>query len=167
MKINLAENIHVYPILASTTVTSSTATYTNFVKTKCVGQGMLELELSFGTCSATDSTGDYTITVVESSAGISTDTSYALPFMYRSSTAVGSDNLAAATTASTTGYAVLATAIDNTVQLLYVDMADVTREYVGALVTPSADSTSYIITGAVARFVPRYGQASAIACSTT
>lgn len=167
MKLNLAQAYHVYPLRAPAAVTSATATYTNFVKAKAVGSGMLEIALNFGACSATDSTGDYTITVVESSAGVSTDTSYALPFMYRESTAVGSDSMSAATTASTTGYAVLATGIQNTVQLLYVDMADVSREYVGALVTPSADSTSFIF-GAVARFVPRYAAGSAaIAASTT
>lgn len=164
-KINLAEQIHVYPVLAPADI-GATATYSNFVKIGRLGQGWLEFEVFFGAASATDSTGDVTITVVESSAGVSTDTSYALPFMYRLSAAVGSDLMGDATTSSTTGVSELATSVDNKVFLVYVDPAECTREYVGLLLTPSADSTSTIV-GAVARFVPAYAQATHLTCSTT
>lgn len=166
MKINMAEQYHVYPLTAPAAVTSATATYTNFVKMSRVGSGQLELALFFGACSATDSTGDYTITCVESSNGVSTDGGTALAFYYRWSSAVGSDDLDDIAASGSTGVVALATAIDNKVLLCYVDPAVVSKEYVAALVTPSADSTSFIF-DAVARFVPRYAQAATLAASTT
>lgn len=166
MKLNLMESIHAYPLRAPAAVTDASATYTNGVKAKNVGSGMLEIELIFGAVSSTDSTGDYAITVLESSAGVSTDGT-PVPFQYRLSAAVGSDDLGAITAVGATdAAAILATALNNAAVFLYVDPNDVEKEYVHALVTPSADSTSFIM-GAVARYVPRYAQAAAIPASTT
>lgn len=166
MKLNLMESVHALPLRAPAAVTNAAATYTNGVKMKNVGSGMLELELIFGAVSSTDSTGDYAITVVESSAGVSTDGT-AVAFQYRLSAAVGSDSLGAITAVDSTGSAdILATALTTATVFLYVDPNDVEKEYVHALVTPSADSTSFIM-GAVARYVPRYAQNSAPTASTT
>ncbi len=165
-KLNMLEEVHAYPLRAPVAVTNAAAALTNGVKMKQVGSGQLEIELMFGAVTATDSSGDLAITVVESSAGVSTDGT-AVAFSYRLSAAVGSDTLGAITAVDSTGTAsILATSASNAVLFLYVDPNVVAKEYVHAVITPSADSTSYIV-GAIARFIPRYAQNSALSASTT
>jgi hypothetical protein len=162
----MLEEVHAYPLRAPVAVTNATAILTNGVKMSRIGSGQLEIELMFGAVSATDSTGDLSVTVVESSAGVSTDGT-AVAFSYRLSAAVGSDTLGAIVAVdSTSSAAILATDASNAVMFLYVDPNVVAKEYIHAVVTPSADSTSYIV-GAIARFVPRYAQGTPLAASTT
>lgn len=157
-KLNLAEEVHVLPILAPADIVA-TATYTQFVKIANVGSGQLEIAVNFGAIASTDSTGEVVVTIEADDVNdtSSSDTSAAaIAFKYRLSAAVATDNMGAVTDAAAAGAAV-GNATDNVTLLCYVDPAVAAKKYVRALITPTAEITSTIVS-AQARFVPRYAQ---------
>lgn len=159
-KYSYAETVKVLPLLGPVDIVA-TATNSKWIDLNQAA-GLLELEVNFGVITTTDSTGDVVVTVLASTAGSSSDTNTSLDFSYRLSDAVDTDNMGAIT--DTTSGATLASSDDNKTLLIYVDPAAVQAamtdgRYVGVLITPSADSTSCVV-GVVARYTPRYAQAS-------
>lgn len=160
MKLNMAEEIQVVPVLAPADVVA-TATPTKYVNLAKVGSGQVEFELLFGAIASTDSTGEVVITVEANDVNdtsSSDNNEGAITFNYRVSAAVGTDAMGALTAGAAAGASVINT-LDNTAVLVYVDPAVAAKKYVRVMATPTAEITSTIF-GAVARFVPRKAQAS-------
>lgn len=161
MKLNMAEDIQVFPILAIADITT-TATATSYVNLAKLGMGQLEIEVNFGAITPTDATGECVVTV-EANAVNDTSSSDndegAIAFNYRLSSAAGTDSMGALTAAASTGKAISGTD-DNKTLLVYVDPAVAAKKFVRAVLTPTADMTTTCVVGAVARFVPRKAQAS-------
>jgi hypothetical protein len=160
MKLNMAEEIQVVPVLARADIVA-TATATKFVNIAKVGSGQVEFAFNFDVVTSTDSTGEVVVTIEADDVNdtSSSDTSAAaIAFNYRLSAAVGTDSMGALTAATSAGYA-FANTDDNKLLLVYVDPAVAAKKYIRGMITPTAETTVCGV-GATARFVPRKAQAS-------
>jgi hypothetical protein len=154
-----ALDYHVVPIMALTTVTAA-ATDSAFVNMK--NYQWVDFLVHIGTL-----TGDVmTMTVEEATANVSTSsTPVTMPFVYRQSSAVGTDSLGTATTCASTGVAAADTD-DNTLWVLSVDPSTMTDGYSYLRVSlAEGSSTSASVKGVTALLYPKYAQATALSTS--
>jgi len=164
-KLNMAEEIQVVPVLTVADIVA-TATPTRYINLSKVGMGQLEFEINFGAIASTDSTGEVVVTIEANDVNDTSTTDNnegTITFNYRLSSAVGTDSMGALTAGAAAGAGVINTA-DNTTLLVYVDPAVAAKKYVRAVITPTAEITSTLV-NAVARFIPRKAQASALSSS--
>lgn len=160
MKLNMAEEIQVVPVLTVADIVA-TATVTKYVNTSKVGTGHIEFEINFGAIASTDSTGEVVVTIEANDVNdtsSSDNNEGAIAGYYRLSAAVGTDTMGALTAFTSAGAAV-GNASDNVTLLMYVDPAVAAKKYVRAVITPTSEVTSTLV-NAVARFIPRKAQAS-------
>jgi hypothetical protein len=158
MKLNMAEEIQVVPVLTPADIVA-TAAVTKYVNLSKVGMGQLEFEINFGAVASTDSTGEVVVTIEANDVNdtsTSDNNEGAIAFKYRLSGAIGTDTMGAMTDAEAAGTAVNNTN-DNKTLLVYVDPAVAAKKYVRAVITPTAEISSTLV-GAVARFIPRKAQ---------
>jgi hypothetical protein len=149
-----AMDYHVVPILGLTTVTAA-ETDTAYVDMK--DYHWVDFHVSVGTL-----TGDTLTLTIEESSTAASSSAGTIPFVYRQSSAVGTDSLGAATTAASTGVAVADTD-DNTLWILSVDprtMTDGNRFL--RVVMAEGSSTSAAVKGVTAILYPKYAQATPI-----
>ena len=162
MKMAHAEVLKVLPLLAPQDITTS-ATGSSYIDLdQCVG--LLELELMVGALTATDSTDGVVVTVEATTAGASSDTNTAIAYQYMLSSAVDTDSMGAITAATSSGVALTSGSDDSKVMLIYVDPAAMAAtvtdgRYVRVYLTPTSDQSATLV-GVVARYTPRYSQAS-------
>lgn len=162
MKQAHAEVLKILPVLAPVDI-AATATRTQYIDTdQCVG--LIEFEVAFGAITSTDSTGEAVVTVESSTAAVSTDAGTAIAFQYALSEAVATDSMGAITAATSSGKGVNSSTDDNKTLLVYVDPAVMKangddHRYAAVVVTPTSDVSATLV-GVVARYSPRYPQAS-------
>jgi hypothetical protein len=156
MSARFADKLKVLPHLAPQNITTGAVS----------GDGMLLKYLNWVTflvslgAMTSDSTDTVTFTV-ESSTGASTNSNdVAIPFTYRLSSALGTDNHGAATTCSTAGVAMNAATHDNMMLIIDVDPAILPTEdsdaaYIRVVATPSAENAGCLLS-AVAVCETRY-----------
>jgi hypothetical protein len=163
MKLNFAEHVHLLPVLAPGDIVA-TATSSEYVELKNIGQGWLEFDCLFGTITATDSTGSVVVTVDASSDGGTDASPTAVVFSYRLSSAVATDSMGAITAAAVGG-ATIAHTDDNKTLAIWVDPAVVEGYKFARVTLTPADAPTATNVAILARFVPRYAQ-NAIPSST-
>jgi hypothetical protein len=124
--------------------------------------GAIELQIPFGAVASTDSTGEVVVTIEASTAGSSNATEAAIAFRYRLSAAVATDTMGAITSAAAAGVAVN-NASDNCTLFAFVEPSQLAAQgadfkFLRAVITPTAEITSTIVGGVIARFRARYAQ---------
>ena len=155
-KFRFAEGLKVLPVITPANKTSATVE-SNFVYLKGVNWLTFMVHICTTTGSATSDV--LTFTVVASTSGSTNTSQTALAFNYRLSAAIGTDTMGAITAATSAGYEVLQTALDNMVVIIDVDPAAVSKALTGAsyvhlVITPSGSAAN--ILGAVAICEPRF-----------
>jgi hypothetical protein len=124
--------------------------------------GAIELQIPLGAVSGTDSTSGLTVTIEASTAGSSNATETAIAFRYRLSAAVATDTMGAITAATSSGV-VVGEASDNCTLFAFVEPSVLAAtgadfKFLRAVITPTAENTSTIVGGVIARFRARYAQ---------
>jgi len=162
MKQAHVEVLKVLPLLAPIDI-AATATGSSYIDLdQCVG--LVEFEVNFGAITSTDSTGNLTVTLQGSTGGIATDTNTAVAFQYALSAAVNTDSMGAITAATSSGVTLQSSSDDNRSLFCYLDPAVLTAgvtdgRFARVYVTPTSDCSANLV-GVVARYTPRYSQAS-------
>lgn len=156
------ENMKVLNLLAPQDIVA-TATASAYINVQDAA-GTIQFDVPFGAIASTDSTGEVALTVEASTAGSSNATESAIAFKYRLSAAVATDSMGALASATATGVAV-AEDDDNKIMHLFVEPSQLAAvgadyKYLRVVITPTAEITSTIVGGVIARFVDRYAQAS-------
>ena len=153
-----AEKFHVVPVLAPVDIVA-TATFSKGVKVANYRWATFFVQLGV----VTDTTG--VITVYESTATATTG-ALTIPFVYRLSSAVGTDALGASTTCDSGGVTYAADA-DGKMYVIDVDPAALTDGYafVRVCITPTSAGSTVCLVNAVAVLEPRYPGASPISSS--
>ena len=159
------ENFKVLNLLAPQDIVA-TATASNYIKVENAA-GTIQFDVPFGTIASTDSTGEVVLTIEASTAGSSNATEQAIAFKYRMSEAVATDSMGAITSATASGAAINSSTDDNKVMHLFVEPSQLAAvgadfKYLRVVITPTAEITSTIVGGVLARFVNRFAQASQI-----
>jgi hypothetical protein len=113
----------------------------------------------FGVVTAASADQNITVTVTAASSAASTNET-AMPFMYRKSSAVGTDTWGAVTAATSAGVSLDTTADDNKLLIIEVDPraavgVKANASYIRAVVTPDAGAT-VTLCSIIGFAVPRY-----------
>jgi len=161
MKYAHGEVLKVLPLLAPVDLGGSTSA-SSYIDLN-MAASIVEFEVAFGNFTSTDTTQGVTVICEGSTAGAATDTQTAFAFQYQLSSAVNTDSMGAVTAATSTGVLVDTTQ-DTSVLLVYVDPpvaigAATDTRFVRIGLDPGA-AVSASIVGVVARYIPRYAQAS-------
>ena len=161
MKYAHGEVLKVLPLLAPVDLGASTSA-SSYIDMN-MAASIIEFEVNFGAMTSTDTTQGVTVTVEGSTTGAATDTNTAMAFQYQLSAAVDTDSMGAVSAATSTGILVDTTE-DVSTLLVYVDPSVVAAAAAGDRwvrigLDPGA-AVSASIVSVVARYIPRYAQAS-------
>lgn len=162
MRFQYAQDLKVLPILAVQDI-AATATATSYVDLKDVHWA--SFLISFGAIT----TGTATMTVEASSAASSNATEAAVPFKYRLSSAVDTDNWGDPTAATSDGYTI-PTDADNKLLLVELDPAALPSNpgeghtFVRLVFSPTTDNAAFLV-GVSMIAKPRYAQAETVSAT--
>lgn len=161
-----AEQVKVLPILAAQDIAATATATSYFDVSKALGP--IEIAFNFGVVTSTDSTGEAIVTIEASTAGSSNATEVAIPFKYRLSAAVNTDNMGAITDATSNGVG-FTQGDDNKILLAYVDPAALAAlgadyNWLRGVISPTTEVSATLVQ-VTARFRPRYA-GNAIASDT-
>lgn len=158
MAARYAEKLHIVPLLAPAATTTAVVSYAIGLK----NAQWLSFLVTWGAMTSDDNNMVITLESSTASANTTAATDTAIPFVYRLSAAVGSDNWGDPTTCASSGLSVVGTN-DNMAALIEVDPAgipalDSDALYVHVLITGVDNATNYAV-GVVGMVEDRYPQA--------
>lgn len=162
MRFQFGQDFKILPILAPVD-TAATAVATAYVDLKDLHWASFLISLGAVT------TGTATLTVEASSAASSNATEAAVPFVYRLSSAVATDNWGDPTTASSAG-ATIATDADNKLLLVELDPAALPgnpgegHTFARLVISPTTDNAAFLV-GASLIGKPRYAGAEIVSAT--
>ncbi len=148
-KMNVAQDIHIVPIRATTT---DTATFV----TPHINMKQYE-KVEFIVILGTLGTADMTMTVTQDAATAGTTSTTAIAARYRRTDHAGTDAMGDTTTLASTGLAIVNTTEDNHTLIVDVDSSDMTTEskpYVG--LTFTTGSSASMVSTIIALCWPKY-----------